>query len=297
MISLVVATLGRVAEIGALFDSLLAQGETPFEVILVDQNPDARLHALVAAYTPRLPLRHLRAPRPHANAGRNLGLRNARGDLVAFPDDDCLLPPGTLARVRAAFDAQPKLVALTGPAEAPEGGPGSGRWNTQPGPITLRNVWTSVIEFNLWLRRDAALALGGFDEGMGPGARFGSAEGNDLVCRALHSGHAARYDPTLRVIHPDKRLTPEAVARAGRYGLGLGFALRRHPVPMAVRLAFLYRPLGGALLALARGRGLHARYYLASLAGRARGMLARPLPWPAPLDPGPLNPAPLNPGP
>ncbi|WP_191085036.1 glycosyltransferase family 2 protein [Roseococcus microcysteis] len=286
MISLVVATLGRVEEIGALFDSLAAQ-DTAFEVILVDQNPDARLDALVAEWTPRLNLRHLRAPRPHANAARNLGLRHARGDLVAFPDDDCLLPPGTLARVRATFDAAPALAALTGPAAAPEGGLGSGRWNGKAGPITLENVWTSVIEFNLWLRRDAALRLGGFDEGMGPGARFGSAEGNDLVCRALSAGMEARYDPALRVVHPDKRLTQEAVARAQRYGLGLGFALRRHPVPLAVRAAFLYRPLGGALVSLARGRGLHARYYMASLLGRAQGMLASPLPWPAPLEPAP----------
>lgn len=286
MISLVVATLGRVAEIGALFDSLAGQ-DTAFEVILVDQNPDARLDTLVAEWTPRLALRHLRAPRPHANAARNLGLRHARGDLVAFPDDDCLLPPGTLARVRAAFDADPALAALTGPAAAPEGGLGSGRWNDRAGPITLANVWTSVIEFNLWLRRDAALRLGGFDEAMGPGARFGSAEGNDLVCRALAAGMAARYHPALRVIHPDKRLTPEAVARAQRYGLGLGFALRRHPAPLPVRAAFLYRPLGGALVSLARGRGLHARYYWASLLGRARGMLAPPLPWPAPLEPAP----------
>jgi len=253
----------------------------------VDQNPDDRLDALVGEWAPRLALRHLRAPRPHANAARNLGLRHARGDLVAFPDDDCLLPPGTLARVRAAFAGEPGLVALTGPAAAPEGGLGSGRWNPDPGPITLATVWTSVIEFNLWLRRDAALALGGFDEAMGPGARFGSAEGNDLVCRALAAGRAARYDPALRVIHPDKRLTPEAVARAGRYGLGLGFALRRHPVPLPVRAAFLVRPLGGAVLSLLRGRWLHALYYWASLMGRAEGMLARPLPQPAPLEPLP----------
>lgn len=286
MISLVVATLGRVDEIGALFDSMALQ-DAAFEVILVDQNPDARLDALVAEWAPRLPLRHLRAPRPHANAARNLGLRHARGDLVAFPDDDCLLPPGVLARVRQAFDADPALAVLTGPAAAPEGGLGSGRWNEAAGPITLANVWTSVIEFNLWLRRDTALRLGGFDEAMGPGARFGSAEGNDLVCRALHAGMAAHYDPALRVIHPDKRLTPEAVARAQRYGLGLGFALRRHPAPTSVRAAFLYRALGGALVSLARGRLLHARYYWASLLGRAEGMLATPLPWPAPLEPTP----------
>lgn len=283
MISLIVATMGRVAEIGALFESLPADAATPFEVILVDQNGDDRLDALAAEYTPRMALRHLRSPRAHANAGRNLGLQHARGDLVGFPDDDCIIPPGALAQVRAAFDADPRLAILTGPAAAPQGGLGSGRWNADGGRITLANVWTSVIEFNLWLRRDVALALGGFDEAMGPGARFGSAEGNDLVCRAIAAGHAARYEPALRVIHPDKRLTPEAVARAHRYGLGLGFALRRHAVPTATWAPLLYRPLGGAALSLLRGRGLHARYYLATFRGRLEGFRAAPLPHPAPL--------------
>lgn len=281
MISLVVATKGRVAEIGALFESLAHQ-EPPFEVILVDQNGDGRLDPLAAGWAGRFALTHLRMAAANANAGRNLGLRHARGDLVAFPDDDCLLKPGTLAQVRAAF-ADPALAVLTGPAEAPEGGLGSGRWRADAGPITLANAWTSVIEFNLWLRRDVALALGGFDERMGPGARFGSAEGNDLVCRALAAGHAARYEPALRVVHPDKRLTPEAVERAGRYGLGLGFALRRHRVPIGTWAPFLYRPLAGAMLALLRGRGLHARYYWATAKGRLEGMRAAPLPPPGPL--------------
>ncbi|WP_424812391.1 glycosyltransferase family 2 protein [Roseococcus sp. YIM B11640] len=287
MISLVVSTKGRVKEIGELFDSLLADNSADFEVILVDQNEDGRLDALAERYALQLPLLHLRSPRAHANAGRNLGLAHARGDLVGFPDDDCLFPAGVLRRVRVAFDSDQKLEILTGPAAAPEGGLGSGRWNGERGPITLQNVWTSVIEFNLWLRRETALALGGFDEAMGPGARFGSAEGNDLVCRAMANGHAARYAPELRVIHPDKRLTPEAVARAKRYGLGLGFALRRHGVPASVWAPFLYRPLGGAVLSLLRGRLLDMRYYLATFSGRLSGFLsrdARALAWPQPME-------------
>ncbi|WPB87010.1 glycosyltransferase family 2 protein [Sediminicoccus rosea] len=291
MISLVVSTMGRVAEIGALFDSLLAEQGAPFEVILVDQNADRRLDALVAEYLPRLPLRHLRSAEhgagSGANAGRNLGLRHAAGDIVGFPDDDCVFPPGVLAKVRAAFDMEGRLAILTGPAAAPEGGLGSGRWNPEGGAITIANVWTSVIEFNLWLRRHLALALGGFDEAMGPGARFGSAEGNDLVCRAMARGHVARYDPALRIIHPDKRLTPEAVARAKRYGLGLGFALRRHHAPIGTWAPLLYRPLGGIGVSLLRGRMLHARYYAATFQGRLEGFLApeaRSLPEPGPME-------------
>lgn len=283
--SLVVATIGRDREVGELLDSLLAQGRTDFEVIIVDQNEDDRLAAIEAAYAARLPLRRLRSAIRNANNARNLGLRHARGEIVTFPDDDCLYPTGVLDRVDAAFATDPALHVLTGPAASPAGGLGSGRWRTESGPIDLGNVWTSVIEFNLFLRRGTALALGGFDEGMGPGSPFGSAEGNDLVCRAMARGLAARYDAALRIVHPDKRLTDVAVERAERYGRGLGFALRRHRAPASAWLAFLVRPLGGVAVSLLRGRMHEAAYYFMTWRGRVAGALAREARAPAALPP------------
>lgn len=272
--SLIVATLGRDRDLALLFDSLLAQGRADIEVIIVDQNADDRLVPIIADYAPRLALLHRRSARNNANHARNLGLALARGELVGFPDDDCLYPPGLLAQVDAGFAADPALQLLTGPAASPEGGLGSGRWRVEPGPITPANVWTSVIEFNLFLRRETALALGGFDETLGPGTPFGSAEGNDLVLRAIAAGHAARYVPGQRIIHPDKRLTPVAVARAAAYGRGLGHVMRRHALPAGIWLPFVIRPVGGALLNALRGRFLAARYFIASLHGRITGYLA-----------------------
>jgi glycosyltransferase involved in cell wall biosynthesis len=284
--SLVVATKGRSDDVGALLGTVSAQGAVTAEVIVVDQNEDDRLVPVLAPWLSRLAVTHLRSRIANANNARNLGLRHARGEIVCFPDDDCLLPEGVLARADAAFAADPSLMVLTGPAASPEGGLGSGRWREESGPITLANVWTSVIEFNLFLRREVALALGGFDETLGPGTRFGSAEGNDLVARAIRAGHAARYDAGLRIIHPDKRLTPVAVARAALYGAGLGVVLRRHAPGAA--LPFVVRPLGGIVVSLLRLRLLAARYYLATVHGRIEGLLAgeaarRPVP--APLEP------------
>jgi glycosyltransferase involved in cell wall biosynthesis len=270
--SLVMATRGRTTEIAEFLDALLAQGRNDAEVIVVDQNEDARLDAVLAPYAGRVALTHLRSDVANANHARNLGLRAARGEIVGFPDDDCLYPPGLLAQVERAF-ADPSLAVLTGPAASPEGGLGSGRWRAEGGAITEENVWTSVIEFNLWLRRPVALALGGFDEGMGPGTPIGSAEGNDLVLRAVSAGHVARYEPTLRVIHPDKRLTDVATARARLYGRGLGFALRRHGVPASVWLPFAIRPLGGVAVGLLKLRPHDAAYYAMTLLGRAEGFL------------------------
>jgi glycosyltransferase involved in cell wall biosynthesis len=271
--SLVMATRGRDSEVGEFLDSLLAQGRGDAEVIVVDQNEDDRLAPVLAPYQGRVALTHLRSSVPNANHARNLGLRAARGAIVSFPDDDCLYPAGVLNRVAAAFDADPALQVLTGPAESPAGGLGSGRWRADGGPIDGTSVWTSVIEFNLWLRRPVALALGGFDEGMGPGTPIGSAEGNDLVLRAVSAGHAARYDPALRVIHPDKRLTEVAVTRARLYGRGLGFALRRHGVAPSVWLPFAVRPAGGVLVSLLKLRTHEAAYYAMTLLGRAEGFL------------------------
>lgn len=285
--SLIVATLGRSGEIGELLESLLAQGRDDFEVIIVDQNADDRVAPVLQPYEARMRITHLRSAIRNANNARNLGLRQARGEIVTFPDDDCLYPAGVLARVDAAFDAAPSLGVLTGPAASPEGGLGSGRWREASGAIDLTNVWTSVIEFNLFLPRHLMLALGGFDERLGPGTRWGSAEGNDLVCRAMAGGAVAQYDAGLRIIHPDKRLTEVAVSRAASYGRGLGFVLRRHGVPLTVWFAFLVRPIGGALLSLARLRFHNAAYYAMSFWGRLIGGLAREAreaPLPAPLQ-------------
>jgi glycosyltransferase involved in cell wall biosynthesis len=275
--SLVVATRGRTTELDALLESLAAQGwrREALEVLVVDQNGDERLAPVVAAHAARgLDVRRFRSTVNNACHARNLGLAAAQGAILGFPDDDCIYPAGVLDQVHAAFAADPALAVLTGPAASPQGGLGSGRWRQDAGPITPENVWTSVIEFNLFLRREVALALGGFDDRLGPGTRFGSAEGNDLVLRALRAGHRARYDPALRILHPDKRLTEVARARAAAYGRGLGFVLRRHAVGARVWLPYIIRPFGGMLLSAARGRFGDAAYYWGSLTGRLAGLLS-----------------------
>ncbi len=246
---------------------------------------------MVARHADRLPLLRLRSDRANACHARNLGLSRARGALVGFPDDDCVYPPGVLARVDAAFAADPTLRVLTGPAASPSGGLGSGRWRRDGGPITPANAWTSVIEFNLFLRRDAALALGGFDERLGPGTPLGSAEGNDLVLRAVAAGHKAVYDPDLRVAHPDKRMTAAAAERAEVYGTGLGFVLRRHRVPPSVWLPFFVRPVGGAALGALHGDAVAVRHHLGSLRGRWAGFTAPGSAEGVPLPPIPERPA------
>jgi len=272
--SLVVASLGREAELWALFDSLLQQAPVPFEVILVDQNADDRLAAVVAAFAGRMALRRVTAPVVNSSFARNAGLVHCRGEFVGFPDDDCVYPAGVLAAVAREFDADARLGVVTGAAAAPGGGLGSGRWHATRAAITRGNAFTTVICFNLFLRRDLLMRLGGFDEALGVGAVWGACEENDLVLRALASGAAGLYDPALLVVHPDKRLTLAAAARAYRYGAGFGYVLRKHGFGLAVIGRFALRSMGGVVVGLLRGNGLAARYYWETLRGRMAGYCA-----------------------
>ena len=274
LVSLIVATVGRTTELAALCESVVAQQDQSLEIIIVDQNRDDRLVAVLRPFADRLTIRHVRSSIRNNSHARNVGIRLSGGDIVAFPDDDCLYPPGVLSRVRAAFAIQAGMSALSGAAQSPQGGLGSGRWASAPGEITPQSVWHSVIAFNLFVRRRALLAVNGFDERFGVGARFGSCEENDLVLRIIENAGRAFYDPSLLIIHPDKRLTPVAVQRALSYGQGMGQALRRHRAAPRLVLRFLVRPLGGAVLNLGMLRASTALYYWNTFHGRLSGYLA-----------------------
>ena len=108
--SLVVATVDRVAELERLLASLEAQSFQDFEVLVVDQNEDERLAPVMARH-PRLRLSHLRSERGVSRA-RNVGLRAAQGEIVAIPDDDCWYPENLLASVAEWFQSHPEYGAL-----------------------------------------------------------------------------------------------------------------------------------------------------------------------------------------
>lgn len=271
--SLVVATLGRVDELALLLASLLEQPGITIETIIVDQNADDRLVPLLAGHAERLAIRHVRAQVRHSSKARNIGLQHCQGEIVGFPDDDCVYPAGLLAEVARRFADGSGLGVLSGIARSPSGAVGSGRWSTARAPISRGNVFTTVICFNLFLRRELLMAIGGFDEALGVGAVYGSCEENDMVLRAVAAGARAIYEPAIGVIHPDKRLTRVALARAFAYGAGFGYVLRKHRYGAATIAIYLVRPVGGALLSLLRGRWLAAGYYLQTLRGRGFGYL------------------------
>jgi GT2 family glycosyltransferase len=262
----VVATVGRTNELRRLLDSLEAQRYSRLRTIVVDQNADERVAEVLADRD--LELVHVRAPLGLSRA-RNVGLRDVSGDVVGFPDDDCAYPPGLLDRLAERFADDPALDGVTGRAEDPQGR-SSSSWKTDPAALTLDNLWNRANAATMFLRRELVDRVGDFDVrlGLGSGEPWSSGEETDYLVRAVAAGARIVYDPALVVLH-DVRGDDTAIGL--RDGASVGYLLRKHGYPPRTVARMLVRPVGGALLALARLDLPRARYYAASLRGRIRG--------------------------
>jgi glycosyltransferase involved in cell wall biosynthesis len=245
---LVVATIDRVYELGRLLDSLERQTHTDFHVLVVDQNDDDRVAAVLAR--PRLRLERLRAPRGLSRA-RNQALPGLQADVVAFPDDDCVYPDDLLERVAARLASG--LDGVTGREPA---------WTTEAAVLTRDNLWNRAISFTIFLRRELVERVGAFDERLGLPSSSG--EEIDYLIRAVDTGARIEYDPTLVVLHPRKEIDLTKVG--ARDGASIGYVLRKHRYPRRVVARMLMRPALGMLVEPRR-----ARFHFATLRGRVTG--------------------------
>jgi glycosyltransferase involved in cell wall biosynthesis len=109
-----------------------------------------------------------RPPDLFSGAARNLGARQADGDILVFVDADVEVHPDAFARIRAAFAGDPELTAVFGAYDDDPGGASLVSdfrnllhhhvHHQGAGPAT--SFWTGLGA----VRRDAFLSIGGFDE-------------------------------------------------------------------------------------------------------------------------------------
>jgi glycosyltransferase involved in cell wall biosynthesis len=183
---LVVATVGRNAELATLLESIEAQGFPRVRVLVVDQNEDGSVSELLRGRA--VEMLHLSSERGLSRA-RNVALARVEADLVAFPDDDCRFEPGTFRRVAERFAADATLDGLTG-RSADDAGRSAPSWKRDAAVLDPDNLWNRAISYTIFLRRELVERVGAFDEqlGLGSGRPWSSGEEIDYLVRALRSG-------------------------------------------------------------------------------------------------------------
>jgi len=122
MVSVVIIFLNAAKFIEAAIESVFAQTYPHWELKLVDDGSSDRSTEIAKRYAARWPAKVAYLDHPgHRNRGmsasRNLGIRNSRGEFVAFLDADDVWLPGKLTRQVEIFDCYPQAAMCYGPGE------------------------------------------------------------------------------------------------------------------------------------------------------------------------------------
>ena len=170
-------------------ESVFAQDFESFEVVFVDDGSEDRTGEIAQSF----PVRYVRQANQGLPAARNAGLAVARGDLVAFLDDDDVLPPTKLSAQVRYLDEHPETGCVLGRQEWIFDGVEAPRMARDPvfGELGGIQLVTAMI------RRRVLDDLGGFD----PSYRY--AEDRDLFIRMREHGVGIAVLPEV-VLH--KRL-------------------------------------------------------------------------------------------
>ncbi|HEY3695977.1 glycosyltransferase family 2 protein [Phenylobacterium sp.] len=164
-------------------ESVLAQSYGDFELLLCDDGSTDGGTALAKACAGRLQpkVRYLEHP-GHVNRGmsatRNLGIRNALGEFIAFIDADDVWRPQKLAEQVAILDAHPSVAMVCGAVNYWSAWAGGMDEVIPTGPVLDRPVPPPDVLLNIYplgrapapcpsdllVRRSACEAVGGFEE-------------------------------------------------------------------------------------------------------------------------------------
>lgn len=196
-----------------------------FEVLVVDDGGDVPLDPVVRPFADQVELSLLRQPNAGPARARNAAAGRARGDLLAFTDDDCRVEPRWLAELARAFTDSPDcLVGGHTVNEAPGIYSAASQlivdvvyrhYNADPrnaGFIASNNMAVAARSFR---------EIGGFD----PDFRF--AEDRELCGRWRYAGRRILYHPAARVRHTHPLDAASFCRQHFGYGRGAGQLRRR----------------------------------------------------------------------
>ena len=120
IVSAVVCTYRRAPYLAKALESLARQSlpKAGYEVIVVDNACEEEVRVLVSSYAAEAQVSYIAESRVGLSQARNRGLENARGEFVAFLDDDAVAAPGWLDAIRQTFvESGSTLAAVGGPTE------------------------------------------------------------------------------------------------------------------------------------------------------------------------------------
>jgi len=280
--SVVICTYNRAQNVADLLEGLLMQEtapDCPFEILVVDNNSKDKTKETIESYISKFQgrLRCFFEPRQGKSFALNLGIGESRGEILAFTDDDCLVPGDYIARVHQVFREYGETDFM--------GGRILPHWEQEKRPSWLAEVLLDNTEYELsheryWRRMffrgplgildygekpfrvdstqklyrsflfygaNMAIKKSAFDKVGGFAADRVVTQDTEMCLRLVKSGMKGLYAPNVKVSHrvPAGRLTPEYYhqwySKRGKFLEMDGFIRKKLYHPLGIPAEFILK--------------------------------------------------------
>jgi glycosyltransferase involved in cell wall biosynthesis len=227
-ISVLVCSRNRADSLVRTVRSLLATDLVDYEVIVIDQSDADGSRPSLPQLVPDPRLQYVATSSRGKGAALNEGLRRARADIVVCTDDDCEVPPGWAAAMTRTLEAQATAGMLfcnvtAAPCDWTAGyTPGYERRHSVLVRSLIGTCGGHGMGAGMAVRRELVLKMGGFDEIVGPGGRFPSADDWDIEHRVLLNGWHVYETAEIAVVHHGFRTMDEGRQHAYRDWFAIG---------------------------------------------------------------------------
>ncbi len=201
-----------------------------FEIIIL---PDRNEKAILSR---RLDIKVIPSGKVGPAEKRDLGAKNARGEILAFIDDDAF-PRKDWLKNALKFFKNPKIAAVGGPAVTPEGEPFwkkisgnvyssfvmSGQYRKRYISIGKVHEDYDIPSVNLIVRKSVFDKIGGFDSTFYPG------EDTKFCLEIKRLDYKILYSPDVLVYHHRRDLFPYHFRQIANYAMHRGFFAKKYP--------------------------------------------------------------------
>lgn len=206
--TIIICTYRRPEEAGRLLIELKEQSYKNFEVFVICQGEKADIEKIKNSVEIFYPIKYFYEANPNLPRARNIGIREASGEVIVFLDDDTK-PGNTLVEAHIKNYADPKVGIVGG--RVLEDKHGKDIPDSKIGTVrkldgfaysgfnkTVKCETMHVRGVNMSVKKEVALELGGFDERFEGTAEY---EDMDFCLRVLKRKYKIIFEPTAVVEH------------------------------------------------------------------------------------------------
>lgn len=232
--SIIVPVFNRPDEVDELLQSLCKQTVKDFEVLIIEDGSSKDCKSVTEKYDEKLDVKYFKKPNSGPGQSRNYGAERANGDFLIVLDSDVVLPNDYLMAVEDELSKNPTETF---------GGPDTAHPSFTPVQKAISYSMTSFFttggirggkakldkfyprSFNMGIRRDVYLKLGGFSK-----MRFG--EDIDFSYRIVEAGYKPRLFPEAWVWHKRRTDFRKFFRQVYNSGIARINLEKRHPGTM-----------------------------------------------------------------